>query len=92
LFPEDFKNRRKISCGTFLRKSEQYPQESFWSEWQKFPLPVNDSCKHTACNSAANSSGNSEAKLFQQENPQKSDLFRRKLRRKYSSKDLHIFY
>jgi len=46
------------------------------------PLPVNDSCVHAAGNSAANSSGNSAAKLFRQENPQESELLRRKIRRK----------
>ena len=46
------------------------------------PLPVNDSCEHAAGNSAANSTGNSAAKLFRQENPQESELFRRKIRRK----------
>jgi len=74
LFPEDFRNRRKLSYRNFLRKREQYPQENFLREFPQemrtisagnllgrvaeVPLPVN------------NSSGNSPAKLFRQENSQ----------------------
>jgi len=46
------------------------------------PLPVYDSCEHTAGNSAANSSGNSAAWLFRQEYPQDTGTICRKIRRK----------
>ena len=74
IVPEDFRNRRKCSCGNFLRKSEIYPQEIFGQNWMSFPARVCASCVHTAGNSAVKAAGNSAAIKYQQQNPEQNHL------------------
>jgi len=39
LFPEDIRNRRKLTCGNFLRKLDNNPQEIFGQCLRSFPCP-----------------------------------------------------
>jgi hypothetical protein len=87
LFPEDLKTARKLPAELSSGKANSIRRKPFGQS----PLPVNDSCKHAAGNSAANSTGNSAAKLFRQENPQESELFCRKIRRKAPGTHVEYF-
>jgi hypothetical protein len=79
LFPEDLKTARKLPAELSSGKANSIRRKPFGQS----PLPVNDSCKHAA--------GNSAAKLFRQENPQESELFCRKIRRKAPGTHVEYF-
>jgi len=64
LFPEDFRNRRKLTCGNCQRKYDKNPQENFGPEMNEFCCPRNVFCKITAGTSAENAAGKSATDLI----------------------------